>query len=135
MAEVLVGRRIARGCDERRDCEQPIDPGPGVVTPVRERRSANRSATRGRGLVGAQALERHQMHSEAGAGARARSVLTHRVGWQSMDGVGQSKRHVDGGVGLEGQRGVQVFTALRSSRQRWRASALAFRYMGFEDWA
>lgn len=135
MAEGHVGRRIARGCDKRRDCAPPTDPDPGVVTPVCERRSANRSATQGRGLVGAQALERHQMHSEAGAGARAGSVLTHRVGGQSMDGVGQSKRHVDGGVGLEGQRGVQVFTALRSSRQRWRASALAFRYMGFEDWA
>ena len=80
MAEGHVGRRIARGYDKRRDCAPPTDPDPGVVTPVCERRSANRSATRGRGLVGAQALERHQMHSEAGAGARAGSVLTHRVG-------------------------------------------------------
>ena len=56
MAEGHVGRRIARGCDERRDCAPPTDPDPGVVTPVCERRSANRSATRGRGLVGTQAL-------------------------------------------------------------------------------
>ena len=82
MAEGHVGRRIARGCDKGRDCAPPTDPDPGVVTPVCERRSANRSATQGRGLVGAQALERHQMHSEAGAGARAGSVLTHRVGGQ-----------------------------------------------------
>jgi hypothetical protein len=84
--------------------------------------------------VGAQALERHQMHSEAGAGARAGGALTHRVDGQPRDGAGRRKHRAVGGVGLEGQRGVQVFTALRSSRQRRRASAWAFRCMGFKGW-
>jgi len=78
MAERHVGRRIARGCDERRDCAPPTDPDPGVVTPVCERRSANRSATRGRGLVGAQALERHQIRTACSPMARRRSCLQRR---------------------------------------------------------
>jgi hypothetical protein len=75
------------------------------------------------------------MHSEAGAGARAGSVLTHWVGGQSMDAVGQSKRYVDGGVGLEGQQGGQVFTAaVRVRQHRW-PSVWGYRYTGFKGWA